>query len=165
MKPVAPKLPTGKIRPRGLEKCRVDIPAETKKLLPLDRRIVRSEQRISGVRRRFGGFPDGIVRCFDLSCFVSGLLRTRHHRQSRLSQRKPAGPAGKPIKQGLRKEADVVRRREHTGVPGHSSHAPRRRVMDGAPKQTTKIGILARIRTALVVNGRRRDAWQQTGRR
>ena len=50
-----------------------------------------------------------------------------------------------PIKQRLRKEADIVRRREHTGMPGYSAHAARRRVKHNAPQQEIKIGILARI--------------------
>src|ERR1700722_13152013 len=94
---------------------------------------------------------------------MSGLLRSRHQLQSRLLQRKLARAVRKSIKHGLRIDADIVRRREHTGMPGHSPHPTRRRVMHGAPKQVTKIGILARIAVALVVNCCWCDARQKTG--
>ena len=103
------------------------------------------------------------LAAFDLSSGMSGLLRSRHQLESRLFQRKLAGAARKPIEQRLRIDADIVRRREHTGVSGHASHAARRRVVHGAAQQVTKIGILARVGVALVVNGRWRDARQQTG--
>ena len=108
------------------------------------------------------GASGGIVRCFELFSCMSGLLRSRHQLQSRLLQRKRARAARKPIKQGLRIDADIVRRREHTGMPGHSTHAARRRVMHSAPKQVIKIGIPARIGSALVVMCCRCDARQQT---
>src|SRR6202044_1329288 len=73
------------------------------------------------------------------------------------------GGLPKPIEQGLRIDAQIVRRREHTGVPAYSPHAARRRVMHGASKKVTKIGILAGIGFALVIDGRWCDARQQTG--
>ena len=142
---------------------RIDIPAKAAQILPRDRRIVRSEQRICCVRSLCDGFSGGIVRCFELLRCMSGLLRSRHQLQSRLRQRKLARTARKPIKQGLRKDADIVCRREHAGMPGHSAHAPRRRVMHRAPKQVIKIGILARIGSALFVTCCRCDARQETG--
>ena len=134
-----PKLPMGKTMPRGCGMGRIDIPAKAAQVLTLDRRIVRSEQRICCVWCLCDGFSGGIVRCFELLSCMSGLLRSRHQLQSRLLQRKLARAARKPIKQGLRIDADIVRRREHTGMPGHSTHAARRRVMHSAPEQIIEI--------------------------
>src|SRR6202020_2518255 len=141
----------------------VNIPAEATQVLSPDRRIVRSEQRIIGVWCLRDGFLGGVVGCLDLLSGMSGLLRSCHQLQRRLRQRELARAAREPIKQGLRIEAEVVRRREHTGMPSYSPHAARRRVEHNAPKQGIEIGILARIVFAFVVMCRRCDARQQTG--
>jgi len=126
--------------PRGLEKARIDIPAKAEQVLSADRRIPRS-----------AGLSRGVVRRFELLGCMSGLLRSRHQLESRLLERKLARAVRKPVKQGLRIDADIGRRREHTGVPGHSAHAPRRRVMHGAAKQATIIRVLARIGSVFLV--------------
>ena len=136
---------------RGL--ARIDVPAKTAQVLPRDRRITRSQQWIFCIRSLCHGFSGGIVGRLELLGGMSRLLRNRHQFQSRLRQRELAGTAREPVKQGLRKDADIVGRREHAGMPGHATHAPRRGVLHGAAQQVVKIGILGRIASALFVTG------------
>jgi hypothetical protein len=58
----------------------------------------------------FDGLSGGIVSCFELLRRMSRLLRSGHQLQSGLTQREIAWPARKPVKQGLRISADIVRR-------------------------------------------------------
>ena len=123
---------------------------------------MRSKQRIylvGRLRRPFGRR----VGCVELLGRVARLLRRRHQLQSRLLQREIARPPGKPVEQGLGVDADIVRHGEHPGVACHSAHAPRRRVIHGAPEQVIEIGILAGIGSALLITCRRCDARQQAG--
>ena len=94
---------------------------------------------------------------------MSRLLGSRHQLQSCLRQRELAGAARKLIKQRLRIDADIARRREHTGVPCHSAHPACCRVLHRAPQQIVEVGILTRIASVFLIPRRRRDARQKTG--
>ena len=48
-------------------------------------------------------------------------------------------------------------------MPGHTAHPPRRRVVHRAAQQVIDVGILVRLRPALLIPSRRRDPRQQTG--
>src|ERR1700676_4989393 len=53
----------------------IDIPAKAAQILALDRRIVRSQQRICRIWCLRDGFSGGIVRRFELLSCMSRLLR------------------------------------------------------------------------------------------
>ena len=141
--------------------ARIDVPAEAAQVLSPDRRIVRRQQRVSCVGSRgcsrsasfaasicpslCPGCCGVVINC-SVSC-VSG-IRARPPRQ--------------PVEQRLRVDADIVSRREHPGMPGHSAHPPCRRVVHRAAQQVIDVGILVRLRSVFLVTRCRRDARQQT---